>query len=176
MTVTKKKISNLRVKQQALYIMIFSFVTVLIWIMASLFRSQKKTGIAPDLLELAKPLSPTINVDVIDSIEERKAYSDQELFDFQIYKIIKSKDGRTQQVVPIDSNLDEIPEEEIQVIIQENNQVNPSDRLSNQSNLEEQIGSGDGTFVPELNQLDQPSERRGSDNPGFGADGRYYLD
>jgi hypothetical protein len=166
---TQKKLSNLRVKQQALYIMIFSFVTVVIWITGSLFRSQKKTGISPDLLELAKPLSPTINVDVIDSIEDRKVYSDQELFEFQIYKIIKSRDGRTEQVVPIDSNLEEIPDDEIIVIIQEDNQLD----------------SGEGTFSPEQEQpTADPQTSAPSDDipvippnsPGFGEDGRFYLD
>lgn len=175
MKLRQKKLSNLRVKQQALYIMIFSFVTVIIWITASLFRSQKKTGISPDLLELAKPLSPTINVDVINSIEDRAVYSDQELFDFQIYKIIKSKDGRTQQVVPIDSNLEEIPEDEIRVIIQEDSQLD----------------SGEGIFTPEQDQsssftddtTDQQTPPTNDDSvvvppnsPGFGEDGRFYLD
>jgi hypothetical protein len=173
---TKKKLSTLRIKQQALYIMIFSFVTVVIWISGSLFKSQRKTGIAPDLLELAKPLSPTINVELINSIEQSANYSDQELFNFQVYKLIKSKDGRTQRVVSIESDLDEIVEEEIPVIIQED----PNLRLS--PGLDEQIESGSGTFDPLSQEFIQPSsppvssEPQPRGTPGFGDDGRFYLD
>jgi len=177
----QKKLSNLRIKQQALYILIFSFVTVIVWIIGSLFRSQQRTGISPDLIELAKPLSPTINVSVIDSIEARKVYSDQDLFNFQIYKIIKSKDGMTQQVVPINSDADQIPADEIKVFIQEDNLLDSEESLTTKTNLEEQINSGLGVVSPEIDQVESAFNPNDSiilpaRSPGFGADGRYYLD
>lgn len=110
---TEKRLSGLRVKQQVLYVLIFSFVTVTIWIGGSLFSSQKKSGITPDLLELAQPLNPAINTAILDEIEARPNYTDEELSYFQIYKIIRSKDGREQQIVPIESPLEEIPETEV---------------------------------------------------------------
>lgn len=165
MKLAKNKLSNLKIKQQALYVMIFSFVTVLIWISGSLFKSQRKTGIAPDLLELATPLSPTINIDLIDSIEESVNYSDQALANFQIYRIIKSKDGRLQRVVPIESELIEISEEEIKVIIQENNPL-PTPQLLNQEPLQ--------TAPPATSSPTSEPQQAGT--PGFGADGKYYLD
>jgi len=176
----KKKLSSLKIKQQALYVMIFSFVTVVVWISGSLFKSQRKTGIAPDLLELATPLSPTINVGLIDRIEESQNYSDQVLANFQIYRIIKSKDGRIQQVVPIESDLIEISEEEIQIISRQekttqNNESNP--------NLEEQIESGNGTFDLEGQDLGSPNTNpspevspRPRGQEGFGEDGKFFLD
>lgn len=129
---TEKKLSGLRIKQQVLYVLIFSFVTVTIWIGGSLFRSQKKSGIAPDLLELAKPLNPAINTFILDEIEARPSYTDEELSYFQIYKIIRSKDGREQQVVPIESPLEEIPEIEtnLRVLQTQLNALNASPQPS----------------------------------------------
>jgi len=159
----KKNLSSLRIKQQALYILIFSFVTVVIWISGSLFRSQTKTGIAPDLLELATPLSPTINVDLINRIEQSSNYSDQDLSKFQIYKLIKSKDGSTQRVVPIDSNLNEIPEEEIKVIVNQDSTNSNLENINNSSSPQE--ADTESTPTP-----------RPLSSPGFGEDGRFYLD
>lgn len=174
MTPPKKKITNLRIKQQALYVMIFSFVTIVIWISASLFRSQRRTGISPDLLELAKPLSPTINVEIIDEIEESINYSDQELVQFQIYKLIKSKDGRTQQIVPIDNELNEIPEQETRTVvieeIPEQSLLEIEDETAEQTNFDGQENGEE--VIQEEEQVITPP--RGTE--GFGSDGRYYLD
>lgn len=149
----EKKLTGLRVKQQALYVMIFTFVTVTIWIGGSLFSSQKRTGIAPDLLELAKPLNPTINVSLLNEIEGRQNYSDEELQYFQVYKIIKSKDGRIQQIVPIESPLEEIPDSQVDLQTVQN-QLN---LLSPSTNLDEQLESGSGTFSQDAQAFASPS-------------------
>jgi hypothetical protein len=176
----KKKLSGLKVRQQALYILIFSFVTVVVWIGGSLFRSQKRTGIAPALLELAKPLSPTVNEEVIGLMEESTYYSPEELLQFQIYKLIKSKDGRVQQVVPIDSGIDEIPEDQINVFVSE--EPTTQENLSNQEAVENDIGTGAGTFDTQTQSVSSPTpspspeSRSPAATPFFGEDGRYYLD
>lgn len=108
---TSSKFVDLKVKQQLLYVMIFTFVTVVIWIGGSLLISQKKSGISPDLLELAKALNPNINVRLIEELELRKSYREDELGEFPIYKLIKSKDGQLQRLVPVESELTEIVEE-----------------------------------------------------------------
>lgn len=103
----KKKLAGLRVKQRVLYLLIFSFVTVLVWVGGSLFSSQSKSGISPELKNLAKPLNPVINVELIREIGQKKHFTNQELESFQIYKLLKSKDGRAQRIIPIDSNEDD---------------------------------------------------------------------
>lgn len=150
---SEKKLSGLRFKQQALYLMIFSFVTVVVWIGGSLFSSQKRTGVSPELLELAKPLNPTINTALLDEIESRKNYTDEELKYFQVYKIIKSKDGRIQQVVPIESQLEEIPDSEVnlQTVQNQLNLISPS------TNLDEQLETGSGTFNQSAQEFASPS-------------------
>lgn len=111
----KKKLASLRLKKQALYILIFSFVTVLVWVGGSLFSSQSKSGIEPELKDLAESLNPVINIELVEEMEQKEYFNDEELGYFEIYKLIKSKDGRTQKIVPIDSSEDEIEEEEIEL-------------------------------------------------------------
>jgi len=111
----KKKLAGLRIKQQALYILIFSFVTVLVWVGGSLFSSQSKSGISSDLQSLSESLNPVINIELVKEIGQRKYFTDEELGFFEIYKLIKSKDGRTQRIVLIDSDETEVVEEEIRL-------------------------------------------------------------
>ncbi|MCL4208889.1 hypothetical protein KJZ63_04665 [Patescibacteria group bacterium] len=172
----EKKLTGLRFKQQALYLMIFSFVTVVVWIGGSLFSSQKRTGVSPELLELAKPLNPTINTALLEEIEARKSYTDEELKYFQVYKIIKSKDGRIQQVVPIESQLEEIPDSEVNLKTVQN-QLN---LLSPSTNLDQQLETGSGTFSQNAQDFASPSpspsltpeqqlQNRPTPPPGSGA-------
>lgn len=114
----KSTLTGFRIQQQLLYIFIFTFVTVIIWIGGSLFRSQRSTGISPDLLELAKPLNPTINPTTMAEIESRTFYSQEDLDNFVIYRLISSQDGAVQRIVPITSDLTEI-ETEVQFEAQE---------------------------------------------------------
>lgn len=98
MTNWQKQFANLRHKQQLMYILVFSLATVLVWISVSLFTSQKKTEIPPALLQLAKPLTPTINREVLGDLQTKRAYSASELQAFPIYKIITNKSGDAQKV------------------------------------------------------------------------------
>lgn len=104
MPVAKKQLTKLKIRQQVLYILIFSFVTVVVWVGVSLFSSQKKTGIAPDLLLLSKSLNPTINTEFVSEIERKRSFGEEELFNFPVYVFTRSADGRSQVRVSIDAN------------------------------------------------------------------------
>lgn len=84
----KNQISSLHQRQTLLKIMIFTLVTAVIWVGLTLFRTQQRTEISQELIKLAEPLNPNINLSVITRIEEKKGYSDQELSDFPIYSIV----------------------------------------------------------------------------------------
>ncbi len=89
-------LGNLQQKQTLLRILVFTLVTVVIWVALTLFRSQQKTGIAPELQKLAEPLNPNIDVQVIERIEAKKAYSEADLQNFTILKIVRNKEGEDQ--------------------------------------------------------------------------------
>lgn len=102
------KISQLRQRQRLLQILIFSLITITIWVTFSLFRSQKKTIISSEQKKLAEPLNPTIKVEVLQKLLGKKAYSEAELSGFPIYKILVSKDGKQSEVVTIDTKATEL--------------------------------------------------------------------
>lgn len=95
MNTIQKEFQNLQHKQQFLTIMLFSFVTIIVWISISLITSQKSTTISSELQRLALPLNPNINIDVITSLESQQAYDPSQLSNFPIYTLLK--EGQTPQ-------------------------------------------------------------------------------
>ena len=85
-------------QQQILAILVFAFVAVIVWVGVNLFTSQQKTGISKDLLRLSKPLTPTINQEVIQRLRQQGVFFDSQLQDFPIYMIIKDKNQVEQKV------------------------------------------------------------------------------
>ncbi|HYD34938.1 MAG TPA: hypothetical protein VD999_02630 [Vitreimonas sp.] len=93
MNLLQTQLTGLRRKQHLLYLMLFTFATILVWVVISLLSSQNKTKISPQLLLLAKPLTPTINRQVLDRLEQKRVYTAQELARFPIYTLIITKEG-----------------------------------------------------------------------------------
>jgi len=91
-------LTGLKQKQGLLRILVFSLATIFIWIIYSLFHSQNTTEISPELLKLAEPLNPNINIDVLQRIEQKKVYSDTELSSFPINRVVLQSDGSEQIV------------------------------------------------------------------------------
>lgn len=91
-------IDSLKQKQAFLKVLIFSLVTIMIWVGFSIFRSQNTTSISPELLALAVPLNPNINLNVINTIKNKRQFTDNELSSFTIYKLVQLPGGQ-QQIV-----------------------------------------------------------------------------
>lgn len=93
-----------------LAILVLLFVCVVFWMGGTLFSSQRDTKIDPELTRLAKPLSPTLDVTVIEQIEEKRQYTEDELANFTIYKIVLTKSTREERVVSIDTDVESLEE------------------------------------------------------------------
>ncbi len=93
------RISSLQHKQTLLRIMIFTLVTVIIWVGLTLFRTQRQTGISATQQQLAEPLNPNIDINVLNRLEQKRYYSPEELADFPVYSVIVTKSGEEQTVV-----------------------------------------------------------------------------
>ncbi len=86
-------IKSLYNQQNFVRILIFSVVTVMIWIGFSIFRTQQTTQISAELQQMSLPLNPTINMDLINRIDAKKTYTDQELSLFPIYALTADRTG-----------------------------------------------------------------------------------
>lgn len=92
--VTVNPLKTIQRQQQFLAMLVFALVAVGMWVAGSIGRSQRSTGIDPELLELAKPLTPFIDEDALALIERKRAFSTSELTVFPILVIVEDEQGR----------------------------------------------------------------------------------
>jgi len=57
---------------------------VIIWVMMSLFSTQKKSSVDTKVIELAKPLKPTLDVVALSKINDKTEFTNEELEKFPI--------------------------------------------------------------------------------------------
>jgi hypothetical protein len=73
--------------------LIFALVAVLIWIFVSIFATQGASGISPEMRKLAKPLTPTLNKNLLDKIGQKRHLTKQDLERFPIFALIEVDGG-----------------------------------------------------------------------------------
>ena len=95
------QLKNLQYGQQFLAILILLFVLALAWIFVGIFAGQQTSAISPAQKKAAAALTPQLDVTVLEEIESKRVYSDDELSTFPIYKVIPIDRGRQQAIVPI---------------------------------------------------------------------------
>lgn len=141
-----QELDRIKKSQQLLTIFLLLFVLVFFWTIVSVFSVKKEDKVSSELELLAKPLSPNLNLDVLSEIESKTSYSEVELADFPIYRILISRDGRSKFVVPIEVTLDEIDPEVRQ-------QTQPATEEINRPTPEPSpIASPSPTPLPDTNQ------------------------
>ena len=81
--------------------MIFTLVTIMIWVGLSIFQTQQRTGISEELQQLALPLNPNINTEVLNRINQKRSYSPEELADFPVYRLTRDAEGNDKIVTTL---------------------------------------------------------------------------
>ena len=95
------QLKNLQYGQQFLAILILLFVLAFAWIFVGIFAGQQTSAISPAQKKAAAALTPQLDVTVLEEIESKRVYSNDELSTFPIYKVIPIDRGRQQAIVPI---------------------------------------------------------------------------
>ena len=104
------EIKKIKKSKQFLTILMLFFVVVMFWVGISLLSSQTAEKTSPELQKLAVPLTPVLDTEVFEKIAQKKQYSAEELSSFTIFKVLNSRDGRTQRIVPIEVTLEDLEE------------------------------------------------------------------
>lgn len=104
----KNDIKKLQQNKQFLTIMVLLFVVLLFWIVVSLITSQTTEKISPEIQKISRPLTPVIDISIFDQISEKKEYSEDELSAFTIFKVLMTRDGKNEKVVPIEITIDDL--------------------------------------------------------------------
>lgn len=108
MNIFKQALEKIQQQQQMLAILVFTFVAAIMWIAASLFTSQQKTGISRELLNLSKPLTPSIDEEVIQRLRGKGVFFSSQLQNFPIYMIRKDQ-NQIEEIVEIGTQPEPTP-------------------------------------------------------------------
>lgn len=77
-------LKRLQQRKELLAILLFFFVIVIFWIGLSILASQQQSGITGEQRQAAQPLSPSLNTQVIEALENKRMYSASDLESFPI--------------------------------------------------------------------------------------------
>lgn len=99
---SQKNLNQLHQRQRILQTLLFSLITIVVWVAFELFRSQQRTTISEDLKKAAQSLNPSLDETVISQLEQKNYYSTADLANFPIYKLVVGSDGRSETMVTID--------------------------------------------------------------------------
>jgi len=103
-------------RQKKLFIaLILFFVVILTWILVSIFASQTKQAIGPELIKLAEPLVPNLNTQLLDDLQEKRYFSDEQLEKFSIYVLLSERGEDAGKVTEI-INQETIEQEEAEEV------------------------------------------------------------
>lgn len=94
--------AQLKFKQEVVAIFSLLLICVLFWIILSLFSSQQKTKVTPELTKMSATLNPTIDTDLLDALLTKKMYTENELTQFPIFTIVYDKRTQVGKIVSID--------------------------------------------------------------------------
>ena len=103
--VVKKQFTILKHKRQLLTILTLLFICVIFWGIVSLFSSQQVTKVDAKLLKLSTPITPNLDLETLNTLEEKRSFTDEELTNFPIYRLYTDPRTREDKVIPIDEPL-----------------------------------------------------------------------
>ncbi len=93
-------LEKLKNSKQLLIIFILLLVCVVFWAIITVFNSQKQSVISPELKNSALPLTPVIDEEVLNNLENEQTFSDADLATFVIYRMVKI-DGDNRILLPL---------------------------------------------------------------------------
>lgn len=74
-------------------------IGTIVWIFVSIYASQNASALPPDVNEAATPLDPNLNTAILDKLDTKNIYSQEELDSFPIYIIKTDRFTRAQSVM-----------------------------------------------------------------------------
>ncbi len=83
-----EQFGELRQQRSVVAILLFLLVAVVFWVGLGLFSSQQKFAVPKAMRDLARPLSPIVDEAIFDRVEQKRAFAEDELQNFTIYKVV----------------------------------------------------------------------------------------
>lgn len=96
-----QELQQLKHKQYLMYLLIFSLVTIVIWVGISLIVSQNTEQVDPELTVLSSSLNPNIDTSALDTLSAKTPYDSQLMQNFPIYMFIVRQVGQPAELTTL---------------------------------------------------------------------------
>lgn len=103
----RSQIRNAKRSRILLIAGILLLVTVLSWVFISVFAVKDSSEASDRARALVTPLSPTLDIELLNSLRSKRVFTPEELASFTIYRIIKDRSGK-ESIIPTDTPIEEI--------------------------------------------------------------------
>lgn len=110
----ERQLDKIKRQKKLLIALILFFVVILTWILASIFSSQARHAISPELVKLAEPLVPNLNRQLLEDLQRQEYFRDEELERFSIYALLSERGEDAGRVIDIINEAEIQAEEEEQ--------------------------------------------------------------
>lgn len=97
----KIQLENIQRQKKLLIALILFFVVIIFWLIISIFITQRRTLVGSELIRLAQPLVPSLNREVLEKLEDKKHFSDDQLDRFSIYVLVDDRSAQALQIMDI---------------------------------------------------------------------------
>lgn len=111
----KKQLEKLKKEKKLFTAFIFVLAAIIVWILVSILVTKKTTGITPEMTELAEPLNPNLNMTILDRLDVKRTFTQDQLANFPIYTLVQDSETEAVSIVEVVSQqrlLGKDPEEE----------------------------------------------------------------
>lgn len=96
-----KQLERLKTERALLWSLVLVLVAVIMWLLVGILGTRKEQTISAELREMAKPLVPSLDRDVLGSLGERQYFSKEDLLDFAIFALIELEYSSDKQLMDI---------------------------------------------------------------------------
>lgn len=96
------ELAKLYQRQGLLFILIFSLVTIAVWIVITLVLAQGRPQITPQQQRLATPLTPNLDEAILQQLTTRQTNIPDDVNDFPIYVIYIDDNAETRRLLTIE--------------------------------------------------------------------------
>ncbi len=89
-------------RQKKLFIaLILFFVVLLCWILLSIFASQTQHVVETELIQLAQPLVPNLDQELLVELQDKDYFTEEELENFSIYALLSDRGEDAGKIIDI---------------------------------------------------------------------------
>ncbi|KUK79486.1 MAG: hypothetical protein XD95_0355 [Microgenomates bacterium 39_7] len=143
-----QQLEKLKSEKKLLISLIFALVAVFLWVTISILSIGKTQIVEPGLVELAQPLVPNLDQNVLEDIEKKRYIESDQLTTFPIYVLAEVNSGNYQLIDVVNQSVqDFINEESVEL-------ETPNEKLPEQSSPD----SAEVELEKEVKELDKEDE------------------